>query len=400
MCILYYSRCVFLFILLRRNNRTSILLSINWIFWFDLCQRFRFKLCQLSRFDLCRSIVSDIPEYIDPLIRFQHTAHVFRLHIDLLTSLFPSTPKHFSNFVRMENKKTENIISEYHLNRHQPDKPQFAIYDLNDYVTEYQGHTTKPHIHSYYQIIWFKQGSGKHFVDFKSYDVKDNAVFLIAKDQVHYFDNNIGYKGILLHFNEAFLVQKESETDFFLKCNLFNNPYQQPFCLIGKETEILLAEYILQIEREIGNPAEFGKEELLRAYLKSFLIQIQRLKQTCEKTQKNIPFELDEKRIQLIKFVNLINENYIKGFTVSEYARLLMISSRTLSGLTNQLLNKTPSLMIQERIILEAKRLLLHSDLNINQIGYRLGFDDPSYFVKYFKKHTQISPSDFRKFIS
>lgn len=56
--------------------------------------------------------------------------------------------------------------------------------------------------------------------------------------------------------------------------------------------------------------------------------------------------------------------------------------------------------MIQERIILEAKRLLLHSELNVNQIGYRLGFDDPSYFVKYFKKYTHQSPSEFRKSIS
>lgn len=300
----------------------------------------------------------------------------------------------------MENKKTDNIINEYHLNRHQPDKPQFAIHDLNDYVTKHQGHTTKPHIHSFYQIIWFKQGSGQHFVDFKEYDVADNSVFFIAKNQVHYFDNNTDYKGILLHFNEAFLVQKESETDFFLKCNLFNNPYQQPFCIVAKETKTLLTEYILQIEREFENADEFGKEELLRAYLKSFLIQIQRIKQTCEKTKNNVPFVLDEKRIQLIKFINLIDENYLKGFSVSEYARLLMISSRTLSDLTNQLLNKTPSLMIQERIILEAKRLLLHSELNVNQIGYRLGFDDPSYFVKYFKKHTNVSPSEFRKSIS
>ena len=300
----------------------------------------------------------------------------------------------------MKNKKTENIINEYHLNRHKPDKPQFAIHNLNDYVTKHQGNTTKPHIHSFYQIIWFKQGNGKHFVDFKEYNVADNTVFFIAKNQVHYFDNNTDYKGILLHFNEAFLVQKESETDFFLKCNLFNNPYQQPLCSIGKEIETILNEYVLQIEREFENADEFGKEELLRAYLKSFLIQIQRIKQTCEKTQNNIPFVLDEKRVQLIKFINLIDENYSKGLSVAEYARLLLVSTRTLSDLTNQLLNKTPSLMIQERIILEAQRLLLHSDLNVNQIGYRLGFDDPSYFVKYFKKHTEISPSEFRKSIS
>lgn len=56
--------------------------------------------------------------------------------------------------------------------------------------------------------------------------------------------------------------------------------------------------------------------------------------------------------------------------------------------------------MIHERIILEAQRLLLHSHLNVNQIAYRLGFEDPSYFVKYFRKYTATSPTAFRKAIS
>lgn len=297
-------------------------------------------------------------------------------------------------------KKKNIVINEYHLNRYQPDKPQFAIHDLNDYINRHQDDTTKPHIHSFYQIIWFKYGSGKHFVDFRSYDVIDNTIFFIAKNQVHYFDKTTDYKGILLHFNEAFLVRKESETDFFLKCNLFSNLYQQPSCAIGKEIENILDEYILQIQREFGNTDEFGREELLRASLKSFLIQIQRERNTLDEAQSSIPFAPNEKRMQLITFVNLIDENYNKGLTVSEYARLLLVSSRTLSDLTHQLLNKTPSQMIQERIILEAQRLLLHSDLNVNQIGYRLGFDDPSYFVKYFKKHTEISPTEFRKSVT
>lgn len=300
----------------------------------------------------------------------------------------------------MSNKKNENTINEYHLNRHQPDKPQFAIHDLNEYVIKHESHTTKPHIHSFYQVIWFKQGNGKHFVDFKKYNVVDNSIFFIAKNQVHYFDKNTNYKGILLHFNELFLIQKENETDFFLKYNLFNNPYQQPFCHIKNEIESILNEYISQIKSEFVNTDEFGKEELLRAYLKSFLIQIERLKKECEQSQNNIPFVVYEKRLQLIKFINLIDANYTKRLSVSEYARLLLVSSRTLSDLTNQLLNKSPLQMIQERIILEAQRLLIHSDINVNQIGYRLGFDDPSYFVKYFKKQTQISPSDFRKSIS
>ncbi|TZF84740.1 helix-turn-helix domain-containing protein [Pedobacter sp. BS3] len=293
-----------------------------------------------------------------------------------------------------------SVINEYHLNRHQPDKPQIAIHDLNAYIKQHQHETTRPHIHSFYQVLWFKQGKGTHFVDFKAYNVFDNTIFSVAKNQVHYFDGNTAYEGILIHFNEAFLVQKESETDLFLKCNLFNNPYQQPVCPVGKDTAGILNEYISLIKQELDNNDNFGKEELLRNYLKSFLIQVQRRKNESDKAQSNIPFVLDEKRVQLLKFINLIDENYHKGFTVTEYARLLFVSSRTLSDLTHQLLNKTPSQMIQERIILEAQRLLLYSNLNVNQIGYRLGFDDPSYFVKYFKKQVTISPSGFRKSIS
>lgn len=182
-----------------------------------------------------------------------------------------------------------------------------------------------------------------------------------------------------------------------MKYNIFNSPYQQPCCGIDKHMDRILDEYIRQIKSELAYEDTFGREELLRAYLKLFLIQIQRKKNESEQSEGSAP---DEKRMQLAKFISLVDEHYNQGLTVAEYANLLYISPRTLSDITRQALNKTPSLMIQERIILEAQRLLLHSNLNVNQIGYRLGFDDPSYFIKYFKKHTQVSPSAFRKSVS
>ncbi len=296
----------------------------------------------------------------------------------------------------MEQNKIEKSISEYHLNRHQPDKAQFVIYDLNDYVNKNIANTTKPHIHSFYQIIWFRSGTGSHFVDFKPYDVIDDCIFFIAKNQVHYFDANTSYKGWLIHFNETFLVQTDNAMEFFLKCNFFNNPYQHPSSRVDDNLRKILETYISQIQAELAESNNMGREELLRAYLKAFLIQVQRHKKENELSA----FVADEKRIQLLKFVNLVDENYKKGLQISEYANLIHVSTRTLSDITSQLLNKTPSQIVQERIILESQRLLLHSELNINQIGFRLGFDDPSYFVKYFKKHAGISPSDFRKSIS
>jgi len=297
-------------------------------------------------------------------------------------------------------KQKPNIISEYHLNQHEPQKPQLAIYDLEVYLKKNHVNTTRPHIHSYYQIIWFQSGKGRHFVDFKEYDVLNDAIFFIAKNQVHYFDNGTSYKGVMLHFNEAFLRRDDDVRDSFLAGSLFNNPYQQPSCFVGSSINNLLREYIQQIKDELQNEEEFGKEDLLRAYLKAFLIQVQRGKNRFEKANPDVPLLFDEKRVQLTRFTTLIDQNFNKGLSVAEYADMMHFSLRTLSNLTNQLLNKTPSLMVQERIILEAKRLLLYSNLNINQIGYRLGFDDPSYFVKYFKKHTSVSPSEFRKSVS
>jgi AraC-like DNA-binding protein len=85
---------------------------------------------------------------------------------------------------------------------------------------------------------------------------------------------------------------------------------------------------------------------------------------------------------------------------VKEYASILNISSKTLTNHTTETCIKTPLEIINDRIILETKRLLSHSNLNINEIGFQLGYEDPSYFVKFFKRQTKMSPSDFRKKIS
>ncbi len=297
-------------------------------------------------------------------------------------------------------RETDPVISEYHLNINQPAELQIAIHDLRSYLARHIANASRPHIHSYYQIIWFKSGSGKHFVDFKAYNVQENAMFFIAKDQVHYFDDNADYDGVLIHFNELFVAQTDSEVDFFLKCDLFNNPLQLPSCCVAGESDDKLEQVLDLMKTEIAGANSFGRDDLLRAYLKAFLIQIQRKKNAFEQSQGNAPFAVDSKRLQLIRFINLIDENYTRGLNVSDYAEQMNISSRTLSDLTNQMLNKTPSQMIQERVVLEAQRLLVHSNLHIGQIGYRLGFEDPSYFVKFFKKHTMQSPTDFRRSIA
>lgn len=74
-----------------------------------------------------------------------------------------------------------NKIKEHHLNLYQPDKPQFEILELGNYLKEQGEHATEAHIQSFYQVIWFRSGDGNHTVDFKEYPVSENSIFFISK---------------------------------------------------------------------------------------------------------------------------------------------------------------------------------------------------------------------------
>lgn len=293
--------------------------------------------------------------------------------------------------------KSKPKIEQYHLHKDQPEKLQFEIYSLSDYLTKNIGHTEKPHIHSFYQIIWFTNGKGKHFVDFNEFEVSANRMFFISKNQIHYFDNFSSYEGVIIHFNESFLMDNENDIDIFLKYNIFNDFESEPVFTIPTVAIENFSLLVSNLKNEIENPNNFAHKDFLKYFLKLFLISIQRLgkRNNCKNPSIN-----NQQNITLLKFKKLLELNFKSIHSVKEYANILNISSKTLTNHTKETALKTPLELINDRIILEAKRLLSHSNFNINEIGFQLGFEDPSYFVKFFKKHTKKSPSDFRKAIS
>lgn len=295
------------------------------------------------------------------------------------------------------NSKGPNYNAEYHLNQYQHNLPRFSFYEIDAYLKKYDKKRRKAHAEKHYQIIWFKRGNGRYFVNFKAYDVEQNALFFLTKDDVHYFDRNTSYSGVLIQFNEEFLIQDTKDIAFFSKHSLLNNR-KHPACSLTRDDEFILDEYLKLIKNELRDKNENSHEELLRSYLKAFLIQVHHRWEKANILDGRRILPEDKKQQQLIKFVDLVEENYKKDLKVSYYAQLMQISSRTLSGLTSQLLDKSPSEIICERIIEEAKRMLLDTNYSIGKIGCCLGFGDDSYFVKYFKKHTGISPLDFRRF--
>jgi len=290
----------------------------------------------------------------------------------------------------------KNKIEHYHLHENQPDKNQFELYSLAEYLIDSEGCANQPHVHSFYQIIWFTEGDGKHFVDFNEYDFSENCIFFIPKGQIHYFDKSL-CNGYIIHFNEIFLLDDENDTNIFLKHSIFNSFENEPFFRIKQnQTENLL--YIInQMQNEIALPDRFAYKSCLKYLLNLFLISIQRIgeRNSCKQLLINNPYH-----IVFVRFRQLLETNYRKIHTVNEYADLLNISGKTLTNYTKAISQQTPLDIINERIILEAKRLLTHSGLSVNEIAFDLGFEDPSYFVKFFKRYTKMSPREFKLAVS
>lgn len=256
---------------------------------------------------------------------------------------------------------------------------------------DYDKDNMKPHVHSFYEIIWFQEGGGSHFVDFQEYKIEPNTLFFISPGQVHRFDGTTRSKGVLLKFCTDFLREEKADEDLVIKYNFFNDFASAP-CFKVEDEAVLREMYALvdKVEVESERKAEFAHVDMLRSVLKIFLIQVQRYG-----LREGAP-TLDTMRSSHRLFVHFrreLEKQYSKMHTVREYADALNVSTKTLSNCISECTGRQPLSIINDRIILEAKRLLSFTDMMVKEVAFQLGYEDPSYFVKFFKRETGYLPS-------
>jgi AraC-like DNA-binding protein len=134
-------------------------------------------------------------------------------------------------------------------------------------------------------------------------------------------------------------------------------------------------------------------EEMLRILLKQIIIKSTRIwKQAHQVNSEEARQEVEFSR----KFSQLVEWHYTRHHTVAEYADLLHITPKALNKRITRYSQTTPNEIIKNRIMLEAKRLLVHTQLSVKEIGYKLGYDDTSYFIRLFSKQAGNSPQSFR----
>ncbi|MDA3893382.1 MAG: helix-turn-helix transcriptional regulator [Salinivirgaceae bacterium] len=248
-----------------------------------------------------------------------------------------------------------------------------------------------PHRHDYYTIILVKEGRGKHFVDFQEFDITDNSVYFIYPGQVHQVIPVGEPKGWVITFTNEFLVKNNISDQLINDVYLFNNFGESPpLSLHDHEVEVYES-LIRQIGEFEGNTAY--NNEAKGSLLKLFLIKSHTL---CS-LSKNVELQSTESINPIFRaFKKYIDTYFSSKHKVSDYAELLSVSSDYLNKVVKSLTGKSAKEYIQNRIMIEAKRSLLFTDLSNKELSYHLGFEEPAHFSNFFKKNSGSSAIDFR----
>jgi len=250
-----------------------------------------------------------------------------------------------------------------------------------------------PHRTNFYHIFLLENCQPTHFVDFKAFKTEPYSLLFIDKDRVHQFDQLLNYEGQVLIFTDDFFCTTENDTKFLRSFTLFNGLDDRPTLKLDKAAFQKFVAICQNINEEFNQPFDQAKHQLLKNFLHNFLLLAERDKQKQGVTELKKGADFDYTML----FRDLLERNYIKLKSVNEYAKLIFISEKRLGQATSKVLGKLPKEIINDRVLLEAKRLLVHTNLSIKVIGQDLGFDDPAYFVRYFKKNTEMTPLEFRE---
>lgn len=257
------------------------------------------------------------------------------------------------------------------------------------YISTFQqlGNTflKNPDRDSYFEIYWVKNEKPLHFIDNNKIKVEGDWMYLVPPFRNYQFQKT-NRDGILLGFNKDLLTYEAQEFSLNI-FSLFSKHGDFSTLFIDKENSKSLTTIFNLIKAEYELPSD--NLLLLRTLLKAFLLKLM-----ASSRQQLISPDINEKRIY--HFLLLLENHYATEKSVNFYAENLNLSAKRLNQILKQKLGRTINQLIQERLLIEAKHLLFVGKESVKEISFSLGFQDASYFSRFFKKMTKLSPEEFR----
>lgn len=250
---------------------------------------------------------------------------------------------------------------------------------------------TRDREHKFLTIAWNRGKSQKVFVDEIEHEFPANSILPLVVNQSFRFENTADITA--WQFNRDFYCIVDHDKEVSCVGFLFYGSSGTMFLRLG-EKETRKINFLLEVFKDEFAENDKIQGEMLRILLVRLIIILTRLAKAAYLDVR----ELEEGKFDIVRKFNLMVENYFKlEHEVKFYAGELNKSPKTLSNYFALYGYQTPLQIIQERIALEAKRLFYYTDKSAKEIGYELGFDDPSHFSRFFKRRTGKSPSEFKR---
>ena len=236
-----------------------------------------------------------------------------------------------------------------------------------------------PHRHTFYEIVYVTSGTGAHVVDLSSWELRPPHLCVLVPGQVHHWENVRGLDGFVVLFTDDFLLDHPSDRDLLRQLS------EQPWLTPDEPTRVV--QLITEMHDEYRSGAE-GVESVLRALLHVLIVRAARL------TEVAVAVAPARAGSVAAQFAGLAGQAL---WSVQAYAERIGVTPGYLTEAIKTATGRTPSQLIREARVHEAKRLLARTDLSVRQIAARTGFADSAYFCRFFRRETGLSPGDFRR---
>lgn len=262
------------------------------------------------------------------------------------------------------------------------------------YINTFKNHlidhsfVEEPHRHSSYVLVFFTKGSGTHEVDFDVFSIQPGSMFFLQPGQMHHWNLSDDVEGFVIFYSQEMYnlyFGQKTIADYPFYSSVDNKP---EMVFEVSELKAILPYFESLIVETQSN--QLLKQDKIMNLLDIIHIEIAR------KYSETHLHEAHSYNVKIKNFEVLLENNFKTEKAPFFYASQLNITLKHLNRICNEMLQKTTTEVITARIILEAKRMLMDKKFTVNEIATELGFDDYSYFTRLFKKHTGMTPTDFR----
>ncbi|RYZ52832.1 MAG: helix-turn-helix domain-containing protein [Sphingobacteriales bacterium] len=268
----------------------------------------------------------------------------------------------------------------------------FYVNTLHNHLITSNSHIDKPHKHDFFSCFFFTHGAGTHEIDFCTYDVRPGSLFFMSPGQIHSWtlsDDVDGYVFFhtLQYYDLQYLKSILREYPFFA------SPLSQR-CFYAGAHDLQLLSCLLAELCDEGNNDRWNHV----AYCQALITQVYTIGGRMSKGMASLKAPKPNHYIfQFAEFERLVEVHFREHKSPLYYAAIMHITPAHLNRICREMVDKTSSEIIGDRVVLEAKRLLMHSDEKFGNVGFELGYDDYAHFSKFFKKNSGQSPRDFVK---